>query len=937
MKNKSVYILGVLVILIIAGMRLPGENIEPCVNVFDQRALLPVAADLSYRRWWAGDFQIVNGVMSVKNGKQVIYSDTCGVTEFYVFNKIILDFSAVSESGGSAAIVASFSDGSERSSNILIQASAGQQYSITLDNVPYAKLTRIKCIFTSGGEKSRLDVKDISLSLVPPQVGNTKNIEIKTADRAVSADSILIKTDKDNSGFYDTRSAYLLQRLIYSGTGILLPVKTVNSAAEITSGDIVIGQLAMDGSSDLAKSTITSGGYVIQSKNGRVFIAGQGSGTESAVVHFFEKLTGSVFVTETEMEPPLNDDKTLAVPEYSEVKNPDFKVRLIEGGKKLGYSDMAVIGNGRCLKPDKMYAHVDHSIGGLLPYMVYGEKHPEYYALQKNGERLSPKNASDVMNGFGVHVCMANEEVKKIVLQNMIAWMAANPDAKYFSLTYGDFASRACKCEDCRAFQGDGNLTDRNLKFVDSIASEVKKVYPDKIIYTFAYLDTASPPISIKSISDNVRIFYCPYCKEIRNCYAFDIPINQKAITELKQWTKLFPGQIYIFDYPSDCPKRMQVWPGFYATRDRLRHYAKLGIDGIWFCGLIPDVPGEVAGFNSFHDLSRFVFSKMLWDANVDVDKTMDTFYALYYGPAAKYMKEYLVITHADAINRNLRCDTEEKRYDLMNAELSKRCFDLFAQAEKAVAGTPRYLPRVKKEKLYLLFTALSDRSLTSRTGIDSEIFVKQLGEFIVLMREFKFSTVGLRGVSDTDWFMLISGITLPGKKWLYNPVADAIAANPVLALESGVFKQTVITPAETITNKRLSWKIATWDMSGGENWEQATVKCLRPGLNDKTEVLFRRPAKLTKTKECFLTLELLSGISGGVSARAEIMLNGKRIFQDPESFHTTNEIWRTVKIPLSENDILPDANQLTIICLNGIWVQLRNVTIVSVMTDAVD
>jgi len=766
---------------------------------------------------------------------------------------------------------------------------------------------------------------------------NTKNIEIKTADRAVSADSILIKTDKDYSGFYDTRSAYLLQRLIYSGTGILLPVKTVNSAAEITSGDIVIGQLAMDGSSDLAKSPITSGGYAIQSKNGRVFIAGKGPGTESAVVHFFEKITGSVFVTETEMEPPINDNKTLAVPEYSEIKNPDFKMRFIVGGKRLGYTDLAVSGNGRCLKPDAMYAQVDHSIGGLLPYMVYGEKHPEYYALQKNGERLSPKNASNIMNGLGVHVCMANAEVKKIVLQNMIAWMAANPEGKYYSLTFGDFFDRACQCGDCRALQGDGNLTDRNLRFVDTIASEVKKVYPDKIITTLAYADTASPPTLVKSISDNIRILYCPYCKEIRNCYAFDIPINQKAITELKQWTKLFPGQIYIYDYPSDCPARMRVWPGFYATRDRLQHYAKLGIDGIVFCGLMPDVPGEVAGFNSFHDLSRFVFSKMLWDANVDVDKTMDTFYALYYGPAAKYMKEYLVITHADAINRNLRCDTEETRNELMNAELSKRCFDLFAQAEKAVADTPRYLQRLKKEKLYLLFTTLSDRSLTSRTGIDREIFVKQLAEFIVLMREFKFSAVGLRGVSNTDWFRLISGITLSGTNWLYNPVADAIVADPVLALESGILKQAVITPAETITNKRLSWKIATRDMTGGENWEQATVKCLRTGLNDRTEVIFRRPSKLTDTKECFLTLELLSVISGGVSARAEIALNGKRIFQDPESFHTTNEIWRTVKIPLSENDLLPDANQLTITCLNGLWIQLRNITIVSGMTGAVE
>lgn len=892
------------------------------VDIFDQRAVRPLDGDLSYRCFFPqghqGRFTVTGGIITVKDGQKAEWSEIGGQTSLYAFDQVELSFSASADGACEVELEVRYDNGDTINKKLPICGVEYKPYSIKLQGVAYSKVEKIggiRFVAASSGNGSTLRLKDISLNLNPP--ASSVEIKLQCGENFVPVKNIFVKEDGSFDRVYDKRAAYLLQRMFFDASKVLIPVKPVTAMEDASTGDIVIGQLALDCCEQLDASKITTGGYTIISKDAKVFVFGKGAGVETAVIRLFEKFAGGIFVTEDEMEPPLDSKKPLQLPEYSATENPEFELRLVEyGGLRLGYTDTDVFANGRWLQPDAMYKMQMHTIGGLLPFGVYGEAHPEYYALQADGTRLSPQKQSHVLDGFGVHVCMSNRNVQEIVTRNLLAWMSANQEAEYFPVNFGDFSDRACRCDHCRDLQGgNGRIADRNLKFVNIIAEETKKRYPGKKLLTAAYLDTELPPLTVDRLSDNIRILYCPYVKNWHNCYSFSSNGNRLGIDILNQWVEKFPGQIYIFDYPSNCPIRMRVWPGFYATCDRLKYYAKLKIKGLYFCGLSPEVGGLPAA-NSFNPLTRYVCSKILWDSQADVEGTVDEFLALYYGPAAQYMKEYLELVHADAAERNLTCDTEQCQRNFMSKELADKCFKIFEKAEGSIANNSRFFKRVQKEKLYLLFSDLNDRSLPGREGIEREKFIKHLAEFITLMREFRYSRIGYRGVTPMQWFRWITGIQLNGD-WLHNPIVDQITATSADVLDSPVF-------TEEVTPCISRWEFINKDIAGGEDWKEyagkKNLKCLRYNYNSQIEVNFKLPQGKTGNNSYFISMEILSD---NPTSRIEVGLNDKSIYQDPEQVDNN---WRKIKIAMPKNEIKEGINQFKIKCISGPWVMVGNI-----------
>jgi hypothetical protein len=118
----------------------------------------------------------------------------------------------------------------------------------------------------------------------------------------------------------------------------------------------------------------------------------------------------------------------------------------------------------------------------------------------------------------------------------------------------------------------------------------------------------------------------------------------------------------------------------------------------------------EIGG--EFAELRAYLIGKLLWNPNLNVGEVMDDFLAGYYGKASKQIKTYIRLLHDNS--------TKQPDYKLSifgKPVMEKEMFlsdslltvynTLFDQAEKATAGTPEILERVKTARLPVYYAML--------------------------------------------------------------------------------------------------------------------------------------------------------------------------------------------------------------------------------------
>ena len=109
---------------------------------------------------------------------------------------------------------------------------------------------------------------------------------------------------------------------------------------------------------------------------------------------------------------------------------------------------------------------IDHTAGYLVPKALFGESHPEFYALKRDGERVP----ADQFTDHRTPLCLSNDEMAKISEDRALGWITQEPDKNYFFITYGD-TGLWCSCNDCRRLDSKpGVFSDRLLHWVNTIA-----------------------------------------------------------------------------------------------------------------------------------------------------------------------------------------------------------------------------------------------------------------------------------------------------------------------------------------------------------------------------------------------------------------------------------------------------------------------------------
>ena len=250
----------------------------------------------------------------------------------------------------------------------------------------------------------------------------------------------------------------------------------------------------------------------------------------------------------------------------------------------------------------------------------------QFYSLDVNGERVRPKGEA----GPG-QICFSNKECQNKIAKQMIEYIKKDREESpddyplLYNLSAND-SMDTCYCEACQSLTKKyGAHSGALMTFVNAVAEQVEKVYPDVVIQTSAYVFFEKAPEGI-GVNKNVKVRCTPYPYGLGmdTMRSINDPTNVRPLTELKKWSNL--GKIQIWNYWISYGDRNHanacVAP-IDAIHDNIKTYHKLGADYIFSeC--------ESSDVTTFHPLRVWFGFKILNDVDADKEALLDRFFNRY-------------------------------------------------------------------------------------------------------------------------------------------------------------------------------------------------------------------------------------------------------------------------------------------------------------------
>ncbi|MBO4632827.1 MAG: DUF4838 domain-containing protein, partial [Lentisphaeria bacterium] len=264
--------------------------------------------------------------------------------------------------------------------------------------------------------------------------------------------------------------------------------------------------------------------------------------------------------------------------------------------------------------------NVVHNLYQIVPPAKYAKTHPEYYSMNSQGVR-SWKDTD--------HLCFSNQEVRRVAAENLIREIASHRKKGkeyhpvYYSISQNDCGRTFCHCKNCQALvKHYGGETGLLLDFVNEVAREVAKVYPDVKISTEAYVNSEKPLKTIKPAS-NVIIRYC----DVYSRSDFRIPLEKQPerLHVLKEWAEMCPG-LAIWDYLNFAKSRSPETAIDPMISD-LRLFRKLGVGNI-----LLEYEYQFDRVQNFIGLQQFLAAQLLKDPGQDAENLIRIYMKSYYG-----------------------------------------------------------------------------------------------------------------------------------------------------------------------------------------------------------------------------------------------------------------------------------------------------------------
>ncbi len=490
----------------------------------------------------------------------------------------------------------------------------------------------------------------------------------------------------------ERHAAAELQKYIYESTGVCVPYFSDRCARR--GPEIIVGASPRDYREPEITAPEEEGFVIRTDPAGNVFIqGGSPRGTLYGVYRFLERFLGfRCFRRDIETIDARNE---LILEETDICEKPAFEYReayfrfAFDGGfcaKNRLNSNMAEI------SPEEgghtKFYNFHHSFEDLLPTATYFAEHPEYFS-EINGVRRG-----------NTQLCLSNPEVLRIATDTVFRWIRENPQCRVFSVAQNDNQA-FCTCPNCRALaERDGAQSGPMLRFVNAIAREVAKTYPQVLLHTFAYQYTRKAPQNVIP-EPNVIVRLCNI--ECARNKPFSVLAEDPGsaasefLQNIRAWSAIC-DRLYLWDYCTNFNNYLQPFPDIYNLAENIRFYRDCGIRGVLEQGNF-----SYGGGAALDDLKSYVIARLLWDPDEDISLLIREFTDGVYGQAGEAMRAYI-----QRISEAASGDIPMHIFDRPSAayltdELLCACAAIFDRAE-AAAENETIRERVRRERLSVEF-----------------------------------------------------------------------------------------------------------------------------------------------------------------------------------------------------------------------------------------
>jgi hypothetical protein len=465
-----------------------------------------------------------------------------------------------------------------------------------------------------------------SLALLKPAgaaaSATTKPLELTRNGH--STYSIAISRDASPS---EKRASAELQHFLEEMSGVRLRI--VTDAVKTSDNLIIVGKsdyleaLQLE----IPFTSLGTEGFAIKTAGNHLVIAGgRQRGTMYGVYTFLDKLGCRWFAPDASRIPKL---PTITVQRLDEIHKPAFEYRepYFTEARDRDWAARNKM-NGNLMNLDASTGgkikYSGTSFYGMIPPEQYFKDHPEYFSFIEGRRR-----------GAEAQICLTNPDVLRLSIEKVLQDLQRNPEANVFRVEQNDFWGW-CECENClRVEQEEGGAhSGPILRFVNAVAAEVAKKYPDKLILTLAYAYSEAPPTKVRPLP-NVRVQLCP----IGACQAHAYEkcrYDAYIMTNLRAWAKITDNALYVWHYNADFSHYLRPFPDFEEIAADVPMCRRNGVVGLFMQGVV-----SAGGGGENAPLRSYVMARLLWDTNTDVRRDIEEFHQGFYGKAAPAMLAY--------------------------------------------------------------------------------------------------------------------------------------------------------------------------------------------------------------------------------------------------------------------------------------------------------
>ena len=284
------------------------------------------------------------------------------------------------------------------------------------------------------------------------------------------------------------------------------------------------------------------------------------------------------------------------------------------------------------------FAYFVHSFYPLIPPKKYFDEHPEWFS-EINGVRRHER----------AQLCLSNDEMREELTKNAIEALRNNPGAKFISISQNDWHGY-CTCEKCsKIAEEEGAQSGPLIDFVNKVAEEIEKEFPDVFVETLAYQYTRKPPENIKP-RHNVIIRLCTIeCSFVQPLTGEQ---NQSLYVDMEGWSKI-AKQLFVWDYVTNFSSYILPHPNLRVLAPNIRFFTDHGTIGLFEQG------DSYCTVGDFVRMRNWVISKLMWNPALDEKELTREFLDEYYGKkATPILLEYFdtLLDKAESSGKHIGC-----------------------------------------------------------------------------------------------------------------------------------------------------------------------------------------------------------------------------------------------------------------------------------------